>query len=143
MGSKRHKNTSGWFNNTKNQVQGLTSHLREILYIQDWHYILRLRPCIQLGLVQINCRVTTKNNSRKHSQPGKWKSWQILRYWEFSREAKNTYWQKYNTNSPNLNLKDDMKKELQKMEKMGVIEKVNEPTDWVTAIAYRRKRMES
>ena len=38
-----------------------------------------------------------------------------------------------------IHIKDDVQNELQKMEQLGVIEKVEEPTDWVSSIVYTRK----
>ena len=38
-----------------------------------------------------------------------------------------------------IKLRDDIKMELDEMESIGVIKKVNEPTDWVNSAAYSRK----
>ena len=38
-----------------------------------------------------------------------------------------------------IKLKDDIKTELDEMERLGVIKKVTEPTDWVNSAAYSRK----
>ena len=38
-----------------------------------------------------------------------------------------------------IHLKDEVKAELDNMEELGVIERVTEPTDWVSSIVYSRK----
>ena len=38
-----------------------------------------------------------------------------------------------------IKLRDDIKMELDEMESIGVIKKVNEPTDWVNSAAYSKK----
>ena len=38
-----------------------------------------------------------------------------------------------------VQLKDEVKAELDNMEELGVIERVTEPTDWVSSIVYSRK----
>jgi len=38
-----------------------------------------------------------------------------------------------------IHLKDKLKMELDKMEDMGVIDKVEKPTEWVSALAFSRK----
>ena len=42
-------------------------------------------------------------------------------------------------NRCSIHLKEEVKSELDGMEKMGVIEKVTNPTDWVSSIVYTRK----
>ena len=39
-----------------------------------------------------------------------------------------------------IQMKDEVKQELDNMEQLGVIRKVTEPTDWVNSIAYSRKK---
>ncbi|KAI0210174.1 hypothetical protein LSAT2_005107, partial [Lamellibrachia satsuma] len=38
-----------------------------------------------------------------------------------------------------IHLKDEVKDELDNMERLGVISKVTEPTDWVSSLVYSRK----
>ena len=38
-----------------------------------------------------------------------------------------------------IHLKDEVKAELENMEELGVMERVTEPTDWVSSIVYSRK----
>ena len=38
-----------------------------------------------------------------------------------------------------IHLKDDIKREIDEMEQLGVITRVTEPTDWVSSLAYSRK----
>ena len=110
--------------------------------------ILGLRSSIQLGLVQINCSITTVDTKREikniedlaneypdrfqsiGSFPGKQKIHIIDNATPVIQPPR-----KYP-----VHIREDLKRELEKMEDIGVIKKVNEPTDWVNAIACSRKK---
>ena len=106
------------------------------------------RPSIQLGLVQINCSITTVNTNGEikniedlaneypdrfqgiGSFPGKQKIHIIDNATPVIQPPR-----KYP-----VHIREELKRELEKMEDIGVIKKVNEPTDWVNAIACCRKK---
>ncbi len=112
--------------------------------------ILGLRPSLLLGLVQINCSIATKD-TRKVENIVDLANEYLDRFQgisNFSGKQKihineNTTPVVQTQSKYPIYFKDELKKELHKMENMGMIEKVIEPTDWINATAYSRKRMES
>ena len=109
--------------------------------------MLGLRPSIQLGLVQINCSITTKDTRKieniedlANEYPDGFQGIS-----NFPGKQKNIHLRKHNVSRPTPKkipspFERWTKKELYKMENVGVIEKVNGPTDWVNAIAWSKKK---
>ena len=111
--------------------------------------ILGLRPSIQLGFVQINCSIITVDTKRE-----------IKNIEDLANEYPDGFQgigsflgkQKIHIIDDEtpliqpprkypVHIREELKRELEKMEDRGVIKKVNEPTDWVNAIACSRKKM--
>lgn len=112
--------------------------------------ILGLRPCIRLGLVTVNCSITkahtlkqvqniddlTKEYPDRFQGIGKFPGLQKIHLIEDATPV---------VQPPRkfpVHIREELKKELDKMELIGVIKKVTEPTEWVNAIACSRKKME-
>ena len=110
--------------------------------------IFGLPLCRDLKLVVLNCEVTSKSEcdrpirskaELKHQYPDRFEG-----IGKFARKA-------HITLDPTvppvvhpprkcpIQLKDQIRKELDNMESLGVISKVTEPTDWVSSLAYSRK----
>ena len=109
--------------------------------------ILGLKPSIQLGLVQINCSITT-NDTRKIENIEDQTNDYPDRFQDIGNfPGKQKIYINENTMSvvqPQrkypVHLKDELKKELPQMKNMGVIEKVNETQiGWMHLHATKRK----
>ena len=78
----------------KNKHKNSPTIIAKFFICENDTAILGLRPSIQLGLVQINCSITTvetKREIKNIKKPCKWIPGQISRYWKLPRETKNTH----------------------------------------------------
>ena len=107
--------------------------------------VLPLRTCHELNLVVLNCEIsetTKKVNTKEDLQrqyPDRFEGIGKFRS-DFHITLDPAVTPMIHTPMRcSIHLKEEVKSELDGMEKMGVTEKVTEPTDWVSNIVYSRK----
>ena len=106
--------------------------------------IIRLPSCRDLNLVVLNCEITqaAKINTKDDLQrqyPDRFEGIGKFRGdFHITLDATVTP-VIHAVRRCSIHLKDEVKAELDNMEELGVIERVTEPTDWVSSIVYSRK----
>lgn len=110
--------------------------------------ILGLQACRDLGLVKINCEINTRDattsltsvDDMKRQYPGCFDTiGNFPGTFHITLEENATP----TTHPPRkcpIHVKQDLQNELHKMEELGVIQKVTQPTDWLNSLAYSRKK---
>ena len=108
--------------------------------------ILGLPSCRRLHLMEMNCEIKSVPNKRVDSTSDLVAAYpdRFEGIGNFSGEFHITV---DNSVTPvihaprrcSIHLKDEVKDELDNMERLGVISKVTEPTDWVSSLVYSRK----
>ena len=125
-------------------VHETTTHEAEF-FVADTPVILGLPSCRKLNLVTLNCAVSEHPpplNSKEDLQrlyPDCFKGIGKFREtFHITLDPAMTPVVHAPRRCP-IHIKDDVRNEINQMVELGVIEKVEEPTDWVSSIVYSRK----
>lgn len=115
--------------------------------------ILGLQACIALGLLKVNCEVNAQEDSQNFGSSSIADILHVYENYPGQFVGIGNFAEQFNitlkdddhpvVQAPRkypVHLHKDLKEELDRMKKLGVISKVTQPTDWVNSLAFSRKQ---